>query len=84
MKAAQLDELDARMRVLSITLQEVCRALPRSQAAEVAECVRCGVAALAIDSWPGRVDEATARELAPLLAALTLRPNPLTLAPRGA
>ena len=70
MKAAQLDELDARMRVLSITLQEVCRALPRSQAAGVAECVRCGVAALSIEACPGRVDEAMARELAPLLEAL--------------
>jgi len=70
MKAKQLEELDARIRVLSIALQEVCRALPRSQAAEVAESVRCGVAALAIEACPGRVDEATARELAPLLTAL--------------
>jgi len=81
MKAIQLLKLDARIRVLSIVLQQVCRALPRSHAAEVAESVRCGMAALAIDSWPGRVDEATARELAPLLAALTSGPNPLTLAP---
>jgi len=70
MKASQLLEIDARMRVLSITLQEVCRALPRSQAAEVAESVRCGMAALSIEACPGRVDEAMARELAPLLTAL--------------
>jgi len=83
MKAIQFLELDARIRVLSIVLQQVCRALPRSQAAEVADSVRCGLAALAIDACPGRVDEAMARELAPLLAALTFRPNPPTLAPRG-
>jgi len=49
MTSKQRDELDARIRVLSITLQEVCRALPRSQAAEVAESVRCGMAALSIE-----------------------------------
>jgi len=76
MKAKQLLEIDARIRVLSTTLQEVCRALPRSQTAAVAEYVRCGVAALAIEACPSRVDEAIARELAPLLAALTFRPTP--------
>jgi len=70
MTSKQRDELDARIRVLSITLQEVCRALPRSQAAEVAESVRCGMAALSIERCPALVDEATVRELAPLLAAL--------------
>ena len=83
MKEKQLEELDARIRVLSVVRQQVCRALPRIQAAEVAESVRCGMTALSIEACPGRVDEAMARELAPLLAALTFRPNPPTLAPRG-
>jgi len=70
MKAKQLEELDARIRVLSIVLQQVCRALPRGQAAEVTESGRCGMAASSIEACPGRVDEAVARELLPLLAAL--------------
>ena len=70
MKAKQLEELDARIRVLSIVLQQVCRALPRGQAAEVAESVLCGMAALAIAACAECSDEATVRELVPLHAAL--------------
>jgi len=70
MKAKQLQELDARIRVLSVVLQQVCRAVPRGQAAKVAESVRCGMAASAIEACAERSDEATVRELVPLLAAL--------------
>ena len=66
----QLHKLDARFRVLSVAIQEVCRALPRSQAVEVAQSVRFRLANLPIEASGDCRDEATVRELAPLLAAL--------------
>ena len=70
MKSKQLQELDARIRVLSIALQEVCRALPRSCAVDVIQSLRSRMANLPIEASGDCSDEATVRELAPLLAAL--------------
>jgi len=70
MKTKQLDQLDARIRVLSIALQEVCRGLPRGHAAEVTQAVRSRMADLPAEACADCSDAATAQELSPLLAAL--------------
>ena len=62
--------LAARFDVLSLALQEVARALPPVQAAQVAGAVRQRVAAMADGPMSPAVDEAVTAELAPLLAAL--------------
>jgi len=62
--------LEARLDVPSIALQEIARALPPAQAAQVAGAVRQRVAALADRPMSPAVDEAVTAELAPLLAAL--------------
>ena len=70
MKMKQLHELDGRIRVFSVAIQEVCRSLPRSQAVEVSQSMRFRLANLPIEASGDCRDEATVRELAPLLAAL--------------
>jgi|GEM_PF-3740461 len=70
MKSKQVQELDARLRVLSIVMQELCRSLPRPDAAGVAELIRGRMAQLPIVAVSAEVDAATARELGPLLDAL--------------
>ncbi len=70
MRETTTAELVARFDVISMALQEVARALPPAQAAQVAGAVRQRVAALAAGPMPPAVDEAVTAELAPLLAAL--------------
>lgn len=62
--------LAARFDVISMALQELTRALPPAQAAQVPDAVRQRVAALADGPMSPAVGEAVTAELAPLLAAL--------------
>jgi hypothetical protein len=62
--------LSARLDVLSVALQEVCRALAPAQAAQIAHALRDRVEAVAGGSLAPALDEAVTLELAPLLGAL--------------
>jgi len=53
-----------------LVLQEVVRALPPAQAAQVTDAVRQRVVAIAEEPMSPAADEAVSSELAPLLAAL--------------
>ncbi len=70
MTTRQLQELDARVRVLGIVLQELCRALPRTEAAGVAELIHRRMGEMPAVAVSADVDAATVRELGPLLDAL--------------
>ncbi len=70
MTTNQAQEMDARIRVLSIVMQELCRTMPRADSAKVAEMVHGRMAQLARGAVAADVDAATARELGPLLDAL--------------
>jgi len=70
MRTNQAQEFNARISMLSIVLQELCRAMPRAEAAKVAELVHGRMAQLPHFAVSADVDAATVRELGPLLAAL--------------
>lgn len=67
-----LKALGARVDLLSIVVQEVCRALAPAQRAQVAAAVRERVARLASDDLAAAADEGLTVDLAPLLDALGL------------
>lgn len=66
--ARSTEEHEARLAVLSIAVQELCRALTPSQAAQVAGALQTRVGQL--PTMPGAADAAAAGEVGVLLTAL--------------